>query len=104
FIFGCYKFFIDNFSFFIYRSPATVLMSDDGASRDSVSSTSGGKLRSGSALPTPDTASAPPTPEPHNQDYADLIKYYNRVFVARIEDFMKRFNPSNLDSKEVIKY
>lgn len=77
------------------------MFSDDSASRDSVSSVSGGKLRSSSALPTPDTASAPPTPEPHNHDYADLIKYYNRIFVARIEEFMKKFSPSNVDSKEV---
>lgn len=85
-----------------YSSPTNALMSDDGASRDSVSSVTGGKLRSNSALPTPDTASAPPTPEPHNLDYADLIKYYNRVFVGRMEDFVKRLNPNNnLDSKEV---
>lgn len=59
-------------------------------------------MRSNSALPTPDTASAPQTPEPHIQEYADLIKYYNRIFVARVEDFMKQFN-SNNDSKEVKK-
>uniref|UniRef100_A0A915D7Z7 Retinoblastoma-associated protein B-box domain-containing protein n=1 Tax=Ditylenchus dipsaci TaxID=166011 RepID=A0A915D7Z7_9BILA len=83
-------------------SPATVHLSDDGASRDSVSSVGvgGNKLRSSSALPAPDMASAPPTPEPHNLDYADLIKYYNRVFVAKVEDFVKQFNPTNSESKE----
>lgn len=84
----------------MFRSPATVAFSDDGASRDSITSITGGKLRSNSALPTPDAASAPPTPEPLTQDYADLIKYYNRVFVSRVEEFMKQFN-ANIDSKEV---
>lgn len=77
-------------------------MSDDGASRDSITSISGGKFRSNSVLPPPGMASAPPTPEPHNLDYSDLIKYYNRVFVARVEEFVKKLNPSNIgDSKEV---
>ncbi|KAI1719520.1 retinoblastoma-associated protein A domain-containing protein [Ditylenchus destructor] len=85
-------------------SPATVV-TDDSASRDSVSSVSQGGhkgLRSSSALPAPDMASAPPTPEPHNLDYADLIRYYNRAFVPKVEDFVKRLTPSNTESKENI--
>lgn len=78
------------------------MLSDDGASRDSITSVSGGKFRSNSVLPPPGTASAPPTPEPHNLDYNDLIKYYNRVFVGRVEEFVKKLNPSNVDSKEVV--
>lgn len=60
----------------------------------------GGKLRSGSTLPAPDLTSAPPTPEPHNADYTDLIKYYNRVFICRIEEFAKKLQPGN-EGKEV---
>lgn len=83
-------------------SPATV--SDDGASRDSTASTTAapaGKLRSGSTLPVPGLGSAPPTPEPKEQDFADLIKYYNRVFISRVEDFVKKLQPPPGDSKEV---
>ncbi|KAE9555467.1 hypothetical protein FO519_001322 [Halicephalobus sp. NKZ332] len=70
---------------------------DDSASRDSVSShshTSGNNtvaaMRSGSTMPAPGMTSAPPTPEPQNAEYHDLIYYYNRVFVRRVEDFVKR--------------
>ncbi|MFH4975910.1 hypothetical protein AB6A40_002619 [Gnathostoma spinigerum] len=76
------------------------VMSDDNASRDSIGSCSGGKLRSGSALPVPGMGSAPPTPEPQNLDYTDLIKYYNRVFVSRVEYFAKKLQPSLIDLKE----
>ena len=86
-------------------SPATVA-SDDGASRDSTTSATAapttGKLRSGSTLPVPGLGSAPPTPEPKEHDYADLIKYYNRVFVSRVEDFVKKLQPPPGDSKEVL--
>lgn len=73
---------------------------DDGASRDSIGSFSGQgtKLRSGSTVPQ---ASAPPTPDPQQFDYVDLIKYYNRIFVIRVEDFVKKLHPTNTDSKEV---
>jgi hypothetical protein len=75
-----FRFFFDTpVNMFEFSSPATVGLSDDGASRDSISSMPGGKLRSGSTLPAPDMTSAPPTPEPHNLDYTDLIK----VFVLR---------------------
>uniref|UniRef100_A0A914X0W0 Retinoblastoma-like protein 1 n=1 Tax=Plectus sambesii TaxID=2011161 RepID=A0A914X0W0_9BILA len=83
-------------------SPATVA-SDDGASRDSTASMTAaptGKLRSGSTLPVPGLGSAPPTPEPKEQDFADLIKYYNRAFVSRVEDFVKKLQPPPGDSKE----
>jgi hypothetical protein len=76
------------------------LNADDNASRDSVGSFSGQgtKLRSGSAIPQ---ASAPQTPDPQQLDYIDLIKYYNRIFVHRVEDFVKKLHPTNSDSKEV---
>ena len=86
------------FTFFC-RSPSTV--SDDNASRDSVGSNSGGRFRSGSALPVPGTGSAPPTPEPQNLDYSDIIRYYNRVFVSRVEYFLKRLQPGLVDLNEV---
>jgi hypothetical protein len=80
-------------------SPATI---DDGASRDSLpASGGGGKLRSGSTLPVPGMSSAPPTPEPKEHDYADLIRYYNRVFVSRVEEFVKKLQPVSGDAKEV---
>ena len=34
-------------------------------------------------------------------EYTDLIKYYNRIFVPRVEDFVKKLHPPNSDSKEV---
>ncbi|KAI6241130.1 hypothetical protein M3Y99_00385500 [Aphelenchoides fujianensis] len=80
------------------------LNSDDTASRDSVGSfggQSGEKLRSGSAVPQAARTSAPQTPEPQT-DFIDLIKYYNRVFVPRVEDFVKKLHPTNGDSKENI--
>lgn len=89
-------------SFFSASAHANLLNADDGASRDSIGSFSGqgaNKLRSGSAVPQ--QASAPQTPEPQQVDYIDLIKYYNRVFVPRIEDFVKKLHPTNTDSKEV---
>jgi len=90
-------------------SPVQPQMADDGASRDSIVSTSGGKLRSGSTVPAPGHSSQPPTPEPSQAaDYVDLIKYYNRVFVGRVEDFVRRMSPPvggngdvGGDSKEV---
>ncbi|KAI6220263.1 hypothetical protein M3Y95_01066400 [Aphelenchoides besseyi] len=83
---------------------ANFLNSDDGASRDSVGSFSGHngqKLRSGSAVPQPGQASASMTPEPQ-AGFIDLIKYYNRIFIPRIEDFAKKLHPTNSDSKENI--
>ncbi|VDK30217.1 unnamed protein product [Anisakis simplex] len=79
------------------------MLSDDNASRDSIGSNSGGagRLRSGSTLPIPGMGSAPPTPEPQNVDYTDLIKYYNRVFVSRVEYFVKKLQPGLVDLKEV---
>jgi hypothetical protein len=31
----------------------------------------------------------------------DLIKFYNRIFISRVEDFVKLLHPSGPDSKEV---
>uniref|UniRef100_A0A915AVX8 Retinoblastoma-like protein 1 n=1 Tax=Parascaris univalens TaxID=6257 RepID=A0A915AVX8_PARUN len=84
----------------IDHTPSPTVFSDDNASRDSVGSNSGGKLRSGSTLPIPGMGSAPPTPEPQNVDYTDLIKYYNRVFVSRVEYFVKKLQPGLIDLKE----
>uniref|UniRef100_A0AC35GJ27 Uncharacterized protein n=1 Tax=Panagrolaimus sp. PS1159 TaxID=55785 RepID=A0AC35GJ27_9BILA len=72
---------------------------DDGASRDSVSSVSqqsatnvstAAVMRSGSTMPAPGMTSAPPTPEPPTAEYNDLITYYNRVFVKKVENFVKK--------------
>jgi hypothetical protein len=80
------------------------MTTDDTASRDSQQSTSGGQYRSRSALPVPDMASnpsAPPTPDPcSSQDFADLIKYYNRVFVARVEEYVRLLSPTDPGAKE----
>ncbi|KHN83919.1 Retinoblastoma-like protein 2 [Toxocara canis] len=84
----------------IDHTPSPTVLSDDNASRDSVGSNSGGKLRSGSTLPIPGMGSAPPTPEPQNVDYTDLIKYYNRMFVSRVEYFVKKLQPGLIDLKE----
>uniref|UniRef100_A0A0N5AMP1 Retinoblastoma-like protein 1 n=1 Tax=Syphacia muris TaxID=451379 RepID=A0A0N5AMP1_9BILA len=81
----------------IERNASPTTVSDDNASRDSVGSNSGGKFRSGSALPVPGTGSAPPTPEPQNLDYSDIIRYYNQVFVSRVEYFLKKLQPGPTD-------
>lgn len=47
-------------------------------------------------------SSAPPTPEPQNFDYTDLIRYYNRVFVGRVEDFVKKLDPSVNDANVML--
>lgn len=78
------------------------MTSDDNTSRDSVGSNSCGKFRSQSTLPVPgNTSNASSTPEPQNHDYEDLIKYYNRIFVNRVEYFVKKLQPGLLDNKEV---
>uniref|UniRef100_A0A915JY07 Retinoblastoma-associated protein B-box domain-containing protein n=1 Tax=Romanomermis culicivorax TaxID=13658 RepID=A0A915JY07_ROMCU len=55
------------------------------------------KLRSGSTLPIPAVSSAPPTPTPFEEERGDLIKFYNAIFVVKVEEFAKKFqfNVSN---------
>lgn len=76
---------------------------EDTTSRDSFSSVSNPqRFRSGSAVPaTVDASSHSHTPEPTEGQYVDLIRYYNTVFVPRVEGFVKRIHPSHADHKEV---
>lgn len=61
------------------------------------------KLRSGSTLPIPTITSAPPTPTPFEDEYGDLIKFYNGIFVSKIEEFAKKFatNDDSTGKKDV---
>jgi len=59
---------------------------DSGAARE--------KLRSGSTLPIPAIGSAPPTPTPNEEETGDLIKFYNQVFVAKMEETAKKLSSS----------
>lgn len=49
------------------------------------------KLRSGSTMPVPTLGSAPPTPTPFEEERGDLIKFYNTIFVLKLEEFAKKF-------------
>ncbi len=94
-------------------SPMTVStdVESDETSRDSSGTGSGAVvagaaagrlLRSRSTLPVPAMGSAPPTPEPKEHEYADLIRFYNRLFVGPVEAFAKKLCPSgDAASKEV---
>ncbi|VDP04897.1 unnamed protein product [Soboliphyme baturini] len=55
-------------------------------------------LRSGSTLPIPAVESAPPTPNPHGEERGDLIKFYNSIFVARAEHYVKRIRSNGKKS------
>uniref|UniRef100_A0A1I7XF17 Retinoblastoma-associated protein n=1 Tax=Heterorhabditis bacteriophora TaxID=37862 RepID=A0A1I7XF17_HETBA len=64
--------------------------SDDGNSRDSCSG--GSRLRSGSTFPTPEVASPAPELISSQHEKVDLIHYYNKVFLLRVEEFVKRMD------------
>lgn len=58
------------------------------------------KLRSGSTLPIPAVGSAPPTPTPTEEEYGDLIKFYNQVFVSKMEEVAKKLSSSTENGAE----
>ncbi len=96
----------------VYRSVLIEKLADgdptgsDESSRDSTSAGeqrgTGKQLRSRSTLPIPGLGSAPPTPEPKEEEYGDLIRFYNRIFIVNLEDFAKKLCPStDSQTKEV---
>ncbi|VDK30270.1 unnamed protein product [Gongylonema pulchrum] len=69
-------------------SSAAAVAPEDSASRDSAGSVPSDKSRPGSA-----PRATTPNSETENVEYTDLIKYYNRVFIARVETFVKKLQP-----------
>uniref|UniRef100_A0A7E4UQI1 CULLIN_2 domain-containing protein n=1 Tax=Panagrellus redivivus TaxID=6233 RepID=A0A7E4UQI1_PANRE len=83
-------------------TPSIVSGADDSVSRDSIASTHSipavsvaTGMRSASTMPAPGMTSAPPTPEPMNFEYADLIQYYNRVFIKGVSDYVRKLVASD---------